>query len=139
MLSFADELEADESELFLVLEAQVNGWQSMECSSLPCQCIQPGLHHPGTKDAKSPDAMLHLALFRVCSAVPVSQGEAPSSSAPPWEGEFLPSLASAGGFIAVFSIGVLLCEPQGSAPEGTLIFCLGAAQWEMPQVQLPVL
>lgn len=41
----------------------MNGWQSMECTSLLCQCIQPGLHHPGTKDAKSLDAMFHLAPF----------------------------------------------------------------------------
>lgn len=69
--------------------------------------------------------------------MPVSQGEAPSSSEPPWVGECLPFLASARGYIAVFSNGVLACELHGSAPEGTLLFCLGAAQWEMPQVQLP--
>lgn len=74
--------------------------------------------------------------FRVCSAMPFSRREAPSSPDLPCVSGCLSCFTSARGNIAVFSIGVLACELHSFAPGQTLLFCLGTAQWKIPLVQL---
>lgn len=71
--------------------------------------------------------------LRVCSVVPFSHREAPSSPDPLGFSGCLSCITSARGNIVVFSFGVLVCEPHSFAP---LLFCLGTAQGKIPPVQL---
>lgn len=113
----------------------MNGWQSMECTSLPCQCIQPGLHQPGSKRAKSLDAMLHLAPFDSKHALQfLCHKERLLPAQTPLGSECQP-FSSARGCIAVLSTGgchvsptvLLLREPCFSAWSSSVGNAPGAA------------
>lgn len=107
----------------------MNGWQSVERVSLPCQCIQQGSASPGHEGCHKPQRcyvaglsfaapvrMLHSTCYTQTSSFQLRVGGCRSRS------------ASAGVNIAELSTGGLEGEPRSFAPEDTLLLC----PWKSP-------